>query len=54
MTRQISRSDCEEFFEYHGNTMIERIQYLNNGGMNRDWLIFDSVEEACDFFNDDC
>jgi hypothetical protein len=54
MTRQIERSDYHEVFEYHGNTAIERIRYHDSGLIRRDWLLFDSVEEAAETFNEYC
>jgi hypothetical protein len=47
------RRDGNEFFEYHGNTAIERVR-KKNGKILRDWLFFDSIEEALSFFNDYC
>jgi len=43
-----------ECYEYHGNTTIERILKKGNMTVRRDWLIFDSVEEALDYYNDTC
>jgi hypothetical protein len=52
MMTQRTDSVVTESFEYHGNTSIEHIR--RNGGVTilRDWIIFDSVEEAEAFFND--
>jgi hypothetical protein len=54
MTRQIAYADVQEFLEYHGNTAIERIIRQDNVTITHDWLMFDSVEEASDYFNDNC
>lgn len=54
MTRQISYPEYMEHFEYHGNTTIERIRLSSGGEIRHDWLMFDSVEDANDFFNDNC
>lgn len=43
-----------DYFEYFGNTEIERIRQLNGRTLRRDWIIFDSVEEAMDYFNSKC
>jgi len=44
-----------DFFEYYGNTEIVRIRKQKNGTtIRRDWLIFDSVEEAMEYFNTRC
>jgi hypothetical protein len=53
MARYTIRSSSQECLEYHGNTAIERI-CRRNGIIRRDWLFFDSVEEAADYFNDHC
>jgi len=41
----------QDVFEYHGNTEIERIRSKRGRTVRRDWLMFDSVEEAMAFFN---
>lgn len=54
MTRQV---DCAEFcdcYEYDGGTLIERIRRVAEDTIWRDWILFDSVEEASEFFNDTC
>lgn len=53
MTGYYANQDGQEFFEYHGNTAIERIR-KQYGVVRRDWLFFDSTEEAEAFFNDQC
>ena len=42
----------QEYFEYHGSTIVERIQLVNGISPQRDWLLFDTVEEAADFYNE--
>jgi hypothetical protein len=50
MTLQQYYSDCHESFEYHGSTAVE-IHLIKNGvTIKRDWIFFDSVREAQDFF----
>jgi hypothetical protein len=44
----------ERRFEYHGNTAVERIQKKAGKFVRRDWLYFDSVEEAEDYFVNVC
>jgi len=39
-----------EQFEYHGSTIVERIQVVNGLAPQRDWLLFDTVEEAAEFY----
>ena len=46
--------DYQEFYEYHGNTEIERIRKQANRTVLRDWIVFDSVDEAMTYFNDRC
>jgi hypothetical protein len=53
MTHLIEYSDYQEFFEYHGNTAIERTRMLN-GEVAREWIYFDTAEEAADFFYEQC
>ena len=53
MTGYITSQDCQESFEYHGNVAIERIR-RHDGVVERDWLFFDSTEEAVEFFNEVC
>jgi len=45
-------SDDQEVFEYHGNTAVERVRKRGDSVLMRDWLIFDSVEEAETFFHE--
>ena len=53
MTGQIECQDYQEVFEYHGNTAIERTR-LRNGAVEREWIYFDSTEEAVEFFYEVC
>ena len=54
MTRTISDQDYCDCFEYHGNTTIELTRRQNGHTIWRDWILFDSVEEATEYFNDNC
>lgn len=54
MTKYVSHSDYCDCYEYHGGTQIERIRQHDGGTIWRDWILFDSIEEASDFFNDAC
>lgn len=51
MTRQDSLPDYQNCYEYHGNTTIEVVRKQDGITIDRDWILFDSVEEALDFFN---
>lgn len=53
MTGYIANTDYQESYEYHGNTAIERTR-LQDGHIEREWIYFDSAEEAVDFFNEVC
>ena len=50
MTLQNYYSDYHESFEYHGNTAVEVNLKKNGVTIKRDWIFFDSVQEAQDFF----
>lgn len=54
MTRQNANSEYQETYEYHGNTTIERIRHHHSGLIRREWLLFDTVEEAAEAFNECC
>lgn len=45
---------CHDFFEYHGNNEIVRIRNQNGTAIRQDWLIFDSPDEAMEYFNTKC
>ena len=50
MTIQNYYSDYDESYEYHGNTAVEITLIKNGVTIKRDWIFFDSVREAQDFF----
>ena len=52
MTLKTYYSDYQEKYEYHGNTAIEVTREKNGVTIKRDWIFFDSVQEAQDFFYD--
>ncbi|UCD32448.1 MAG: hypothetical protein JSV38_00655 [Desulfobacterales bacterium] len=43
-----------DFFEYLGNTEIVRIRKQNGTTVKKDCLIFNSVDEAMEYFNTEC
>jgi hypothetical protein len=43
-----------DHFEYFGNTEIERVRKQGEKTIRHDWIIFNTVDEAMDFFNDQC
>ena len=54
MTKDITHTDYHDYYEYHGNTTIELTRKQEDVIIWRDWIIFDSVEEATEYFNDNC
>ena len=54
MTKDISHPDYHDCYEYHGSTTIELTRKQDGVILWRDWIIFDSVEEATEYFNDAC
>ena len=54
MTNSISYMDYYDCYEYHGNTTIELTRKQNGTTIWRDWILFDTVEEATEYFNDTC
>jgi hypothetical protein len=53
MTRQLTGDAYDDCFEYHGSTVIEHTRTQAGVTLRRDWIIFDTVEEAVDYFNDE-
>lgn len=53
MTKHVHQKEeyCHEYFEYHGNTAIERIRKYPRNVVVRDWIYFNTVEEAMEYFN---
>lgn len=51
MIRYESYPEYQNFYEYHGNTSVEIIRKQDGVTIARDWMLFDSVEEAQEFFN---
>jgi len=47
-------ADYHDFYEYFGNTEIERIRKQGDKTIRHDWLIFDSAETAMEYFKDKC
>ena len=47
-------TDYNDQFEYFGITEIERIRIQGERVIKHDWIMFDSVDEAMEFFNDRC
>ena len=54
MTTSIAYPDYYDCFEYHGNTTIELTRKRDGMTIWRDWILFDTVEDAAEYFNDTC
>jgi hypothetical protein len=54
MTGEGTSQELRDFYEYHGNTVIEHIRRLAGETIWRDWILFDTVEEAAEYFNAAC
>ncbi len=54
MTKRIFTQNHLENFEYHGNTVVEHTREKAGKIGWRDWIIFNSVEEAQEFFKENC
>jgi hypothetical protein len=52
MEQQLGYPDYQEAFEYHGSTTVEITRQRDGRVIWKDWLIFDSVEEASTFYNE--
>ena len=46
--------DFLDYFEYHGGTTIELTRKKADKTIWQDWILFDSVEAALEYFNDCC
>ena len=53
MTRKESYPDYQCCYEYHGNTTVEFTRKQDGITLKRDWILFDSVEEAQEFFHEE-
>ena len=45
-------TDYHDYFESFGNTEIERVCKQGEKTIRHDWINFDTVDEAMEFFND--
>jgi hypothetical protein len=51
MTRQISADEFCDCYEYHGSTTIAHKRTQDGETVWKDWILFDTVEEASEYFN---
>lgn len=49
MTHFVTSQNNQEKYEYHGHTAVEWVR-KQNGRVSRQWLYFDSAQEAADFY----
>ena len=54
MTKHIMNAQYYDRYEYHGNTTIELTRKQGDITVWRDWISFDTVQEASDYFNEHC
>jgi hypothetical protein len=54
MTTHISNQNIQEYFEYHGSTTIERTRKTGGCTLLHDWILFNSVQEAQEYFYNEC
>jgi hypothetical protein len=54
MTRNISYQDYYDSYEYHGSTTVVVTRRQGRHTIWKDWIVFDTVEEASEYFNDHC
>ena len=54
MKKHVSYPRYYDFYEYHGSTQIVRIRKQGKRTVRKDWLSFNTVEEAMDYFNNSC
>jgi hypothetical protein len=50
MTWQAVEGNLGDCFEYYGGTTIEHVRTQSGKTVWRDWILFDTVEEAIDFY----
>ena len=54
MTKHNFSQEYDEFYEYHGSTTIELTRRQGEITVWRDWITFNTVQEAADYFNEHC
>lgn len=54
MRKQELYKAYKDFYEYHGNTEIVRTRKTSGKTIRQDWIIFNTVEEAMEYFNTRC
>jgi hypothetical protein len=54
MSKYITHANYYEHFIYHGSTNIECIRKRGRTVISREWMMFDTIEETQEYFNDYC
>ena len=54
MTKLEVYPSYRDYFEYHGGTTIQLTRKKGRETVWQDWLMFDTVEAAFEYFNDCC
>ena len=54
MTRHENYQDYENTYEYHGNTTVEITRVHYGVTVKHDWVLFDSIEDAQEYFHECC
>jgi hypothetical protein len=54
MTHYEYDGNFQDLFEYHGNTTIEHKRKHAGVVVQHDWILFDSMEEASEYFFNRC
>jgi hypothetical protein len=54
MIHNASSTNYHDSYEYHGNTEIVLTRKRGDLTVWRDWILFDSAEEASEYFNNQC
>jgi len=52
MTRHEFHQYYLDTYEYHGNTTVEITRIQNGITLSHDWMLFDTIEEAQEYFHD--
>jgi hypothetical protein len=54
MTKKNEESGCSVYYEYFGNTQVKKIKVYSRNRIVKKWIMFDSAEDALDYFNTEC
>ena len=54
MTKLEVYSSFRDYFEYDGSTGIKLTRQQDGQTVLQEWLMFDTVEAALEYFNDSC